>query len=204
MACRICFSFKKIADNISLDHSYSSTYTEGWTITPDGQKQIQTQRVEYGFMPLIGLNFTFAKLWNGSLVASIKYSTKTSYDLGISTRSIIESFSKDIGITAGYSKSGFEIPFFGFSLKNDIQFNLSYTKSIASSTNFSMIDFTEAGIPQNGTTRTIVGPSIKYTISSKVQLSIFYTRTTVTPEGANPVPPSVQNLAGLDVHITIQ
>jgi cell surface protein SprA len=198
------FFFKKIADNISLDHSYTSTYTEGWIITPDGQKQMQTQRIEYGFLPLVGLNFTFSQLWNGSLVASIKYSTRTSYDLGISTRNIIESFSKDIGINAGYSKSGFEIPFFGVSLKNDIEFNFSYTKSRTASTIYSMTDFTEAGVPQDGTTRTILGPTVKYTISSRVQLSVFYTRTTVTPEGASRIPPSVQNQAGLDVHITIQ
>ena len=196
--------FKKIADNISLDHAYTSTYTEGWQITPDGTKQIQTQRIEYGFLPLVGLNFTFAKLWNGSLVSSIKYSTRTSYDLGISTRSIIQSYSQDIGITAGYSKSGFEIPLFGVSLKNDIEFNFSYTRSVTSSTIFDMTNFTDAGVPQDGTTRVIIGPTIKYTVSSKVQLSVFYTRTTVNPEGASRIPPSVQNQAGLDVHITIQ
>jgi len=145
----------------------------------------------------MGLNFTFKKLWNGSLVASIKYSTRTSYDLGISTRSIIESFSQDIGITAGYSKSGFEIPLFGVSLKNDIEFNMSYTKSVNESTIYDMTNWNPNGVPQDGTT-------IKYTISSRVQLSIFYTRTTITPQGASRVPPSVQNQAGLDVHISIQ
>ena len=152
----------------------------------------------------MGLNFTFKKLWNGSLVASIKYSTRTSYDLGISTRSIIESFSQDIGITAGYSKSGFEIPLFGVSLKNDIEFNMSYTKSVNESTIYDMTNWNPNGVPQDGTTTTIVGPTIKYTISSRVQLSIFYTRTTITPQGASRVPPSVQNQAGLDVHISIQ
>jgi hypothetical protein len=196
--------FKKLADDISLDHAYTSTYTEGWMITPDGQKQIQTQHIEYGFTPLVGLNFTFKKLWSGTLVASIKYSTRTSYDLGISTRNIIESLSQDIGVTAGYSKSGFEIPLFGVSLKNDIEFNMSYTKSVNASTIYDMINWNPDGVPQDGTTTTIVGPTIKYTISSRVQLSIFYTRTTITPQGASRVPPSVQNQAGLDVHISIQ
>jgi cell surface protein SprA len=196
--------FKKLADDISLDHAYTSTYTEGWMITPDGQKQIQTQHVEYGFTPLVGLNFTFKKLWSGTLIASIKYSTRTSYDLGISTRNIIESLSQDIGITAGYSKSGFEIPLFGVSLKNDIEFNMSYTKSVNASTIYDMINWNPDGVPQDGTTTTIVGPTIKYTVSSRVQLSIFYTRTTITPQGASRVPPSVQNQAGLDVHISIQ
>ncbi len=198
------FFLKKITDNVSLDHAYTSTYTEGWIITPDGTRQTQTQRVQYGFAPLIGLNFTFARLWNGVLVSSIKYSTRTSFDLGISTRNVIESFSKDFGITAGYSKSGFEIPLFGVSLKNDIEFSFSYTNTRNSSIIYDMINFNENGVPQDGTTRVTIEPRVKYTISSRVQLTVFYTRTTVNPEGASRIPPSVQNIAGLDVHISIQ
>ena len=71
------------------------------------------------------MNFTFADLWGGNIISSVKYSTTTSYDLGITTKAIIETFSSEIGITAGYSKSGFERPLFGLFLKNDI-FYLSY------------------------------------------------------------------------------
>ena len=196
--------FSKIAQNISLDHAYTASYTEGWLTTPDGKEQIQTQRIQYGFFPLVGLNITFGRLWNGSLIGSIKYSTRTSFDLGISTRNIIESFSKDIGITAGYSKSGFELPLFGVSLKNDIEFSFSYTNSRNSSTIYDMINYKEGGTPQNGTTRVTIEPRVKYTISSRVQVSLFYTRTTITPEGASRIPPSTSNQAGLDVHISIQ
>ena len=81
---------------------------------------------------------------------------------------------------------------------------MSYTKSVNESTIYDMTNWNPNGVPQDGTTTTIVGPTIKYTISSRVQLSIFYTRTTITPQGASRVPPSVQNQAGLDVHISIQ
>ena len=67
-----------------------------------------------------------------------------------------------------------------------------------------MDSFTEDGIPQDGTTRTTIEPRIKYTISSKVSLSIFYKRSTVEPEGAARIPPTTTNEAGLDVNITIQ
>jgi cell surface protein SprA len=196
--------FKKIADNISLDHAYSATYTEGWLTTPDGSRKTQIQRVQYGFLPLVGLNLTFGKVFNGVLISSIKYSTRSSFDLGISTRNIIESFSKDIGITAGYSKSGFELPLFGVALKNDIEFSFSYTYSKNSSIIYDMRDFKEEGTPQNGTTRITIEPRVKYTISSRVQLSIFYSRTKVNPEGASRIPATVTNQAGLDVHISIQ
>jgi len=39
--------FKSFAKRVSLDHSYTSNYTEGWKIDPLGKKIIQTQRVSY-------------------------------------------------------------------------------------------------------------------------------------------------------------
>ncbi len=196
--------FKSFAQRVSLDHSYSSTYTEGWYISPDGTRITQSQRVDYGFSPLAGINFTFLPLWNGNLTSSVKYSTHDTYDLGISTASITESFSRDIGITAGYSKSGFELPIFGISLKNDIEFSFSYTNSQTSTVLYNMNAYVDGGTPQDGTNRVTVEPRVKYTISSKVTIAIFYTRTSVTPVGASRIPPSTSNEAGLDVHISIQ
>jgi hypothetical protein len=198
------FFFKTIAERISLDHAYNSTYTEGWKLTREGNQEIQTQRVEYGFSPFAGLNITFGELWGGNLSGSIKFSSRTTYDLGLSTNNINETLSKDIGFTATYSKTGFDVPIFGVSLKNDIEFLISYTSSRNSVVRFEMDNFTEEGIPQDGTTRTTIEPRIKYTISSKVTLSIFYKRSTVEPEGAARIPPTTTNEAGLDVNIIIQ
>jgi cell surface protein SprA len=198
------FIFKEIANRVSLDHSYTSSYTEGWRMNPEGQQEIQTQRIEYGFAPLAGLNFTFGELWGGNLISSIKYSVRTNYDLGITTNNINETFSRDIGITAGYSKSGFDLPLFGVSLKNDIEFSFSYTSTRNSTIRYEMNNFIEEGIPQDGTIRTTLEPRIKYTISAKVTLSIFYKRSSVEPEGAARIPPTTTNEAGLDVHISIQ
>lgn len=197
------FIFKSIAKRVSLDHSYSSSYTEGWKINPEGAQEVQTQKIEYGFTPLLGLNITFGELWGGNLTSNIKYSARTNYDLGITTKNITETFSRDIGITAGYSKSGFELPLFGVSLKNDIEFSLSYTSTKNSTVRFEMANFSEEGTPQDGTIRTTIEPRIKYTISSKVTISIFYKRSSVEPEGAARIPPTTTNEAGLDVHIAI-
>jgi hypothetical protein len=84
---------------------------------------------------------------------------------------------------------------FGVSLKNDIEFSLSYTSAKNSTVRYEMTNFTEEGIPQDGTARVTIEPRIKYTISAKVTLSIFYKRSTVEPEGASRIPPE----AGLDV-----
>ncbi len=196
--------FKSFAKKVSLEHAYSSTYTEGTKLNPDGVQEILTQRIEYGFAPIAGLNMTFNDMWGGNLIGSIKYGTRTIYDLGLTTKNISETFSKDIGVTAGFSKSGFELPLFGISLKNDIEFSLSYTSSKNSVVRYDMQNFTEEGTPQDGTIRTTLEPRIKYTISSKVTLSIFYRRTAVEPEGAARIPPTTTNEAGLDVHIAIQ
>jgi len=194
---------KSLADRISLDHSYASTYTEGWKLNANGLEQIQVQRIEYGFAPLLGMNLTFGKVWGGNLSGNLKYSTRTSFDLGITTTNITENFSKDIGFTIQYSKSGFELPLFGVSLKNDIEFSFAYSSTRSASIRYEMNNFTEEGIPQDGTTRVTFEPRIKYTISAKVTLSVFYKRSSVEPEGASRIPPTTTNEAGLDVNITI-
>jgi len=196
--------FKNFTKRVSLNHAYTSNYSEGLRISPDGNEEIQKQTVSYGFAPLIGLNLTFNDMWGGNLTGSAKYSTKTSFDLGIATRNISESFQKDISFTASFSKSGFEIPLFGVSLKNDIEISLSYTSGRNSIVIFEMDDFIEEGKPQDGTTRTTIEPRIKYVISSKVTLSLFYKSTTVVPEGAARIPETSTSEAGLDVHISIQ
>ncbi|MDP2364518.1 MAG: hypothetical protein Q8M94_12215, partial [Ignavibacteria bacterium] len=149
------------------------------------------------------LNLTFGQLWGGNLSGNLKYSTRTSFDLGITTNNITENFSKDIGFTLQYSKSGFELPLFGVALKNDIEFSLAYSTARSAAVRYDMTKFTEDGTPQDGTTRVTIEPRIKYTISAKVTLSVFFKRSTVEPEGASRIPPTTTNEAGLDVNIAI-
>ena len=196
--------FTSFAKRVSLDHGYSSSYTEGWRLNTGGPQEIKTQKVEYGFTPLVGLNVTFNELWGGNLSGSFKYNIRNVYDLGISSKKITENLAKDVGITAGYSKAGFELPLFGISLKNDIEFSFSYTSTQNSAVVYDMNNFIEEGTPQDGTIRTTLEPRVKYTISSRVTLSIFYRRSSVEPEGAARIPPTTTNEFGLDVHISIQ
>ncbi len=196
--------FKSFTERASLSHAYTSQYSQGWSLDPNGNTVVQTQTITYGFAPLVGLNMTFAKLWSGNLSGSIKYSTNSSYNLGLSNHSITESFQKDIGISATYSKTGFEIPIFGLSLKNDIEFTFSYTSSQSTSILYEMDSYKDGGVPQDGTNRVTIEPRVKYTISSKVTISIFYQKSTTEPVGASRIPPMTSNTAGLDVHIAIQ
>lgn len=196
--------FEGFAKRVSFSHAYSSSYSENWRINPDGDQEIQSQRIESGFAPLIGLNVTFKELWDGNLTGSIKYNTRNSFSLGVSTRNITEQFSRDINFSASFSKAGFSLPFFGLSLKNDIEMSLSYTSGKNSTVLYDMNNFSEEGEPQDGTTRTVIEPRVRYVMSSRVTLSIFYKRTSISPEGAARIPPSTTNEAGLDVRIAIQ
>jgi cell surface protein SprA len=196
---------KSVTKKVTLEHSYSSSYSEGWKLSTDnGAKEIQTQRVSYGFSPLVGLNLTFNSLWDGSFTGSIKYNTKTDYSLGLTTQNVSESVSKDIGISLNYSKTGFEIPLFGVSLKNDFEFSFSYTYGKNSNVSYDLGEFKEDGTPGDISTRISMEPRIKYVISSKVTLSVFYKRTTQQPEGVSQLPATTTNEMGLDVNISIQ
>ncbi len=196
--------FKKWAKSITLSHAYTSNYSEGWRINPDGLQETQTQKISYGFTPLIGLNVIFNSLWHGNFSASFKFDSKKTYTLGISTRNITEATTQNISLTATYSKKGFSIPLFGLSLKNDIEISLSYTKGKNAIVIFDMDNYSENGKPQDGTTRTELVPRIKYVLSSRVTLSFYYKRSSVEPEGASRIPPTTTNEGGLDVSIRIQ
>ncbi|MBI3123416.1 MAG: cell surface protein SprA [Ignavibacteriales bacterium] len=197
-------SIFKFAKRVSLNHSYDSNYSEGWKIDPTGKQEVQTQKVDYAFNPLVGLTFNFDELFGGNFQSTVRYSTKTGYSMGVTTKNITQAFSQDINVSASYSKSGFSLPLFGIDLKNDIEISLSYTRGKTSSIIYEMDSFKEAGKPQEGKTNTTIEPKIRYVMSSRVTLSIFYRRTSIEPEGASRIPPTTTNEAGVDVRIAIQ
>ena len=189
----------------SLNHAYSSKYTEGWRINADGNEEIATQKITYGFTPLLGINFTFAELWGGNFIGNVKYASKTDYTLGVATKATTETLSNDINFSVNFSKSGVNLPLFGWSFKNDIEVSMAYTMGKNSTLIYAMgEDFNEEGKPQNGSIRVTIEPRVKVVMSSRVTLSVFYRRTTVEPEGASKIPETTTNEAGLDVHISIQ
>jgi len=197
------YSIFSFAKRVQITHAYISNYSEGWKINPDGVQETQTQRIDYSFAPLFGLSMNFENFLGGTFQGSFRYSTKSSFSLGVSTRNITEAFNRDINISASFTKSGFDLPLFGISLKNDIEISFSYTSGKTSSVIYDMENFSETGTPQEGKTNTTIEPKIRYTMSQRVSLSIFYRRTSIEPEGASRIPPTTTNEAGVDVRITI-
>ena len=152
------------------------------------------------------MSLTFKELFKGNVSASIRYSTSTAYDLSPSSRNISENSNKELSVSGTFGRSGFEIPFFGLSLSNDIDISFSYSYSKNSRQTFSTTEeITAKGTPGEGSSRSVMEPRIRYVLSARVTASLFYRYTTVTPdEGGSRIPGSSTNEGGLDVHIAIQ
>jgi cell surface protein SprA len=200
--------FANFVSRLSLDHAYTSTYNRQYQNRPGGGgERTDAQRVNYGFSPLIGLNFTFKEFLKGNLGANLKYSTTMSYDLATSSRNIIESLTEEISLTASFNRRGFEIPFFGISLSNDVDVSFSYAvaKNSRKTYDVSKIDVSIKGEPLEGTTRTTMEPRIRYVLSSRVTAAIYYRYTKIAPDAqGSRIPGSTTNEAGLDLRISIQ
>lgn len=200
------FIFNSFAQRVSLNHAYNSSYNEAWRITPQDFKEISSQKVNYGFAPLAELDITFNKLWNGNLNGRVRYNTNTSYDLSVNSRNITESNSREVGVTLSYNKSGFNLPFLGLNLRNDLDFSFSFSRA----TNEAVVyDFgpgkkNSPGVQQDGSIRTTLEPRATYKVSTMVTVSIFYSRSKNEPKGSSRVQPITTNTAGLDIHIAIQ
>lgn len=200
--------FSGFVSRLSLDHAYNSTYTRAFSNRPGGGgERTETQRVTYGFAPLFALNFTFKELLKGNLGANVRYNTTTTWDRAASSPNIVQTLSQEISITASYSRRGFEIPLFGLSLSNDLEINASYslTKNSQRQYEIAKLDLNTEGTPMEGSTRTTLEPRIKYVLSQRVNASVYYRHTKITPDAqGSRIPGSTMNEAGLDIHIAIQ
>ncbi len=200
--------FSGIATRVSLDHSYTSSFTRGFENKPGVGERTNAERVAYGFAPLVGLNISFKEFLKGQMGATLRYNTNTTYDLSLSARNIVETLTQEISVSANYSRRGFEIPFFGLSLNNDLEFNASYSRSKNSKVNYELLKLAAGNVggdPLEGSTRTTFEPRIKYTLSQRVNASVYYRLTKITPDQeASTIPGSTTNEAGLDIHISIQ
>jgi hypothetical protein len=197
--------FKSFASSVSLNHSYSSTYTEGWKLSQVGDKEITNQSVMYGFAPLIGLNITFKDLAKGKLSASFRYNTTTTYNLTPSSSTVGEDLRSDIAVSGTFSRQGFEIPFFGLSLMNNIDISITYGYSHNSTLQYDFNAFRSDGVPWGGSSTTTIEPRIRYTLSERVTASLYYRYSKLSPDaGGLTISGSTTNEGGLDVNIAIK
>ena len=66
-------------------------------------------------------------------------------------------------------------------------------------------NFKKEGQPLDGSTKTIIEPRIRYTLSSRVTASLYYRYSKTKPDaGGSKITGSTINEGGLDVQISIQ
>lgn len=197
--------FAQFATSVTIENSFSSEYNESFSVDLNNIERPTRQTVTQSFNPLFGMNITFKELLGGSLTASFRINNSISNTL-VPTNNLIQTTNtNDWSVTANFAKAGFEIPFFGLSLKNDISFDLTISKNINSPTDYIFTSDIPDKIPGNGSSVFTVNPSIQYSLSSKVQMQVFYKyiKTEPTQQTLNTVP-RTSNEGGLNIRISIQ
>ncbi len=197
--------FAEFAQTVTLENTFTSEYNEATSLDARGLNSPVRQEVSQAFNPLIGLNVTFKQFLGGSLNASFRYNTSQKSTLTPASSLIQTLKTNDLSITANFAKSGFEIPFFGLSLKNDIAFVLSITRNKNEPVDYRYTTGTNPEIlTGNGSIITTINPSIQYSISSKVQMQLFYKYVNTEPlEKSVSTVPRTSKEGGLNIRISI-
>ncbi len=196
---------RTIASRVSLENTYTSTFSRRWRGDLGGGEITDSERMTYGFAPLAGINVTFQDFLKGNFGTTIRYSTTTTYDLSTASQNLVESYDNEISLQASFGRRGFAIPFFGLTLSNDIDISFSYSYTRNTRRTYDVANIGAGAIPLEGQSRTVIEPRIKYVLSTRVTASIFYRYTSVEPDqGASLIPGTKTNEAGLDIHISIQ
>ncbi len=195
-----------VADRISFEHRYTSSTASTYRISPDnGNRITETKRAQYNFAPLAGLTFQFNKLWGGNMSVNARWGTQKSYDLNLSATNIVETGSDEYALTANFRKSGFEMPFLGLTLKNDVDFSFSFSLNRSSSRTYDVNNLGSGGQPREGTMRITIEPRVRYNISQRVTSSVFYRYSRTKPDESvgSRVPGTTIHEGGLEIRITI-
>jgi cell surface protein SprA len=195
-----------IVKSANIEHIYTSKYTENALVNDNG-RQTQSQQVQIGFQPLIGLSVAFdEKKLNGVLTATLRYSTTTGYQLNSSNRSTIARNSTDeLQAQASYTMRGFEWDLLGLKLKNDVEASFMASYQASDRATYDVI-LTESngkdGRKLDGNSKIIIEPRIRYNMSNRVTAAFFVRYEGTFTEGASQ-PGFNSTQVGLDIRISI-
>mgnify|MGYP006908228824 FL=1 len=200
--------FGQFASAVTIENNFESEYAETYSVDTRNIEIPSSQSVKQSFNPLFGMSITFKEAFSGSLTASFKLNTSKVLTLVPSSNLIQSTNNSDWSINATYSKAGFEIPFFGLSLQNDIAFSLTVMNSSNDPTDYRFTQ-QQGGVPEkhagHGSTVFTLNPSIQYSLSSKVQMQLFYKYIKTEPLGGSyATVPRTSNEGGLNIRISIQ
>ncbi|MBI4810783.1 MAG: hypothetical protein HY800_04960, partial [Ignavibacteriales bacterium] len=197
-----------VFDRLSLEHSYSSNFRRDFRSVTGGGQRTDAEKVNYAFSPLAGIGMTFKQLFKGNMSGNFKYNSSSSYDLNLTSTkpNIVSTLAQEISLTFQYSRRGFSLPLFGLNLSNDIDISFTYSITKNSRRQYfpDELSINQEGQPQDGSTRTLMEPRIRYVLSTRVTAALFYRYTRTAPDAAGSrIFGTTTNEAGLDIHISI-
>ncbi len=184
--------WKDYIKRMTLDHQYTSTYQEMANLTDNG-RAVTTQTVQYAFQPFIGINSTFDEnLFNGTLTATLRWSSTKSFMINTAARSTITSqTTNDITAQASYTMKGFEFALLGISLKNDFELSFLFTYKTNGRALYNITNPADTytgpdagGQTLDGNTQIIVEPRARYSLSQRLTASFFIRYEGTFTEGA--------------------
>lgn len=197
--------FKSFTKSVSLDHSYTSTYSERSQSTQSGGFDITSQSITSGFAPLIGISFVFKELMKGNLDTKFSYASSSTYNLVPSNFMVEEVATSAITVGSSFSRQGFEIPFLGLSLQNNIDIRIDFSLTHNATLRYDFNHFSKDGSPVQGDKTVRINPTINYSMSERVTLGLFYSYTKITPdEGGSLNNGRTENVGKLTVTIAIK
>ena len=164
--------FKDLAKTVSVEHARSGKYSNTKQLA-NNELVPSSESFTHNFQPLIGVNIT----WMGDVRSSIRLTSGTTFNFrsaGGATRSETSAFS----ITASYATSGgFQIPipiwpFKGATFKNEINFSLSYDRSVNKT--FQRQANQDSFQENQNNTSWKLRPSASYRFNQRVSGSLYY------------------------------
>jgi hypothetical protein len=164
--------FKGLAKSVSIEHSRSGKYSNTKQLA-NNELVPSSESFTHNYQPLIGISIT----WLGDVRSSIRLTQGATFNFksaGGATRSENSSFS----ITASYATSGgFQIPipiwpFKGATFKNEINFSLSYDRSVSKTFQRQVTQDTFQENQNNTSWK--LRPSASYRFNQRVSGSLFY------------------------------
>jgi hypothetical protein len=164
--------FKGLAKTVSVEHARTGKYSNTKQLAKN-ELVPSSESFTHNFQPLVGVNIT----WLGDVRSTIRLTQGATFNFrsaGGSTRSETSAFS----ITASYATSGgFQIPipiwpFKGATFKNEINFSLSYDRSV-NKTFQKQVNQDTFQENQNNTSWKL-RPSASYRFNQRVSGSLYY------------------------------
>lgn len=189
-----------------VEHVYSSKYNESAQSTDIGRQVLQ-QSVNFGFQPLIGINFTFdEKQLGGRANAVFKWNSTSNYNLNSAARSLIQTEStEELQMNASYTMDGFKFSLLGIELENDLEFSFLGKYAMSRRATYDVLSPEEAdneGRTLDGTTQITIEPRVRYSLSNRVTASFFVRYDGTFSEGAA-TPGFSTTQVGFDFRISV-